>query len=353
MADSSAPPGRRLRTPGGHSIRLPVFLPVYQETFASIARDEWERLGIEACILNAYFLYKRRDLREAFAAGRTLQEHIGFRGAIMTDSGAFQGFTRRLYLDNRTIVRFQDSIGADIVSPLDLVTPPGDPRGIAEKKMRATVKRVREALGVVRRAVLAGVQQGGRFRELRQKCTEALLELDVSYLALGSLVPFFARNHDLTFVRQVVEDVRAQAGPDLPVHIYGAGDPVELPFLARFGTDVFDSSSYAHYAVAGWYMTPYGAVRDPAGHAEDYACACAVCTSDGGPAAVVAHESRLRSHNLATILETMRAVRAAIDANRLDDLCSEILESHMRWFPDSRLEPSVATSRPRTSGTSG
>ena len=330
---------RCLRTASGNAVRLPVFLPVYQETFGSIAAEQWQAYEIEACILNAYFMYKRRDLREAFAAGRTVQEHIGFHGVVMTDSGAFQGFSRQLYLDNRTIVRFQDQIGADIVSPLDLVTGPGDPRRIAEKKMLSTVRRVRQAAGVIRRGTLAGVQQGGRFRDLRQACTESLLEIGIAYLALGSLVPFFARNHDLTFIRQVVEDARAQAGPDLPMHIYGAGDPVELPFLTSFGANIFDSSSYAHYAADGWYMTPFGAIRDPA--ERDYACDCVVCAGGDGVSAVMADPSRLRSHNLATIMATMRRIRTAVDDDSLDNLCAEVLERHMRWFPTSRLGASV------------
>ena len=344
MSDFPSSDARYLRTVSRLAIRLPVFLPVYQETFGSIAAEQWEAYEIEACILNAYFLYKRRDLREAFAAGRTVQDHIGFHGAVMTDSGAFQGFTRQLYLDNRTIVRFQDQIGADVISPLDLVTSPGDPRSIAEKKMLSTVKRVRQAASVIRRGTLAGVQQGGRFRDLRQACTESLLELEIEYLALGSLVPFFARNHDLTFIRQVVEDARAQAGPDIPMHIYGAGDPVELPFLTSFGANVFDSSSYAHYAADGWYMTPYGAVRDPS--VRDYACDCAVCEDSKDVSAIMEDASRLRSHNLATIMSTMRRVRAAVDDDRLGELCGDVLDRHMRWFPTSRLGASVASALP-------
>lgn len=343
MSAPSTSPQRRLRVASGHDIRLPVFLPVYQQTFGSIAAEHWDAFRIEACILNAYFLYKQRALRDEFAAGKTVQEHIGFTGAVMTDSGAFQGFTRQLYLDNRKIVRFQDTIGADIVSPLDLVTPPGDPRSIAEKKMLATVKRVREAAGLVRRGVLAGVQQGGRFRDLRQACTDSLLETDVKYLALGSLVPFFARNHDLAFIRQVVEDVRAQVGHRLPVHIFGAGDPVELPFLVLFGADIFDSSSYAHYAANGWYMTPYGAVRDPIDHASEYVCDCSECTVPDGVAGVMANGERLRAHNLSTIMAAMCRIREALDEDKLHELCGDVLERHMRWFPESRLASSVSS----------
>ncbi len=323
------------------TIRTPLFLPVYQETFGSFAATHWQQYGIEGCILNAYFLYKNRPLREAFEAGREVKRHIGFDGLVMTDSGAFQGFTRQLYLDNRTIVRFQDRIGADIVSPLDLVSPPGDKRSIAEKKMESTLKRVAQAAAAIEHGTLAGVQQGGRFRELRRRCTDGLLEIGIDYLALGSLVPFFARNHDLAFIRETVQDARLQAGEGMPIHVFGAGDPVELPFLVRFGADIFDSSSYAHFAVGGWYMTPFGAVADHTVIGEEWTCGCLACAGAGSVEAVLADQEALRSHNLATIMATMETVRSAIDAGTLDRFCDRVLDVHRRWFPDSRLAASA------------
>ena len=322
--------------------RLPLFLPVYQKTFGSVAAHHWREYEIEGCIVNAFFLYKQRDLRRQFADGLTVKDHIGFGGLVMTDSGAYQGFTRQLYLDNRKIVRFQEEIGADIVSPLDLVTPPGDSRTVATKKMEATLRRVREAEAALRDGTtLAAVQQGGRFLDLRRQSVEALVDAGVRYLALGSLVPFFARNHDLRFIRRVLEDARATAGPDVPIHIFGAGDPVELPFLVAWGADVFDSSSYAHYARGGWYMTPYGALAS----ADDverhqYQCGCTACAAK--PLADLwADEDALRAHNLATVMGTISRVRAAIDDGTLDHLLRTTLERHMDWRGESMLRTAV------------
>ena len=138
-----------------------IFLPVYQprEPVFQLAREE-----IDGCIVNAYFLYKQRELRERLAdrltGASSLKAHVGFAGLIATDSGAFQGLTRRLYLKNADIVRFQDRIGSDIISPLDLITPPGDKRTTALGKMRTTHKRVRQALAIVERGLVAGRAAG-------------------------------------------------------------------------------------------------------------------------------------------------------------------------------------------------
>lgn len=344
-------PGARSGTPaaaavlvtrGGRELPLPLFLPVYHRHASAVPIADWRApFGVEGCIVNAYLLYKDRPTRARLASGTTLAELIGFDGFIMTDSGAFQGFTGPLYLENKKIVRFQDEIGADVVSPLDLVTPPGDGREQATRKLEVTQRRIREAQGIVRRGILAGVQQGGRFLDLRRQSIEELMAMGIEYVALGSLVPFFNRNHDLELVGTVIRDARAVCGAGPPIHVYGAGDPVELPFFYALGANVFDSASYGHYAIGGWYMTPYGGLRDPGPLAAgEYRCACPACAAAGEAAAVLADSTALAAHNLWCILETVRRLRELTAAGALERYLEEVLEVHARWFPESRLPAS-------------
>lgn len=322
---------------------LPLFMPVYQprESAFRLARED-PTLTIDGLIVNAYFLYKQRDLRKQLCEETDLHKFVGFDGLISTDSGAFQGFTRQLYLRNRDIVRFQDQIGSDVIAPLDLVTPPGDRRTIAQDKLDATNKRIKEALVIAERGIVAGVQQGGRFMDLRQRSTAAVLEMGVRYLAIGSLVPFFNRNHDLYFSGVVIRDARAAAGPDLPIHIYGAGDPVELPFFVALGATIFDSASYGRYAEVGAFMTPYGALTDlgPLA-ASEFRCRCAPCAAHGS-LGVARDRDLLTRHNLYTIVETVSQLRATVrmGVDALTARLYEILEIHSAWFPDSKLSAS-------------
>lgn len=313
-------------------------MPVYQSNSALFPLHIADAdCPIDACMVNAYFLYKNRATRGAFEAGLTLREHVGFPRLLMTDSGAFQGFDRQLLLSNKAIIRFQERIATDIASPLDLVTPPGDSRSLAERKMEATLKRVAEGLPLVAHSLLTGVQQGGRFPDLRLRCLERLMQMGCRYLALGSLVPFFTRNHDLTFVGQVIRDARSVAG-EVPMHVYGAGDPVELPLMAAMGADVFDSSSYVHFARQGYYMTPYGALRDPGPLlAGEYRCGCASCRQASAPGEVFADEARLTAHNLWTICDSVRRLREQMAGGRLDQWMDQLLDQHLAWFPNSRL----------------
>ncbi|MEM7674804.1 MAG: tRNA-guanine transglycosylase [Myxococcota bacterium] len=327
----------------GLEVALPLFLPVYDRRGSLVSIDGWEEtFGVEGCISNAFFIYKDRELRKRIKReGTPLSELLGYNGLLVTDSGAFQGFTGRLYLDNKKIVAFQDRLRADVISPLDFVTPPGDNRTEATWKVDSTLKRIREAKPLAKNTILAGVQQGGRFADLREKSLEGLFEIGIEYLALGSLVPFFNRNHDLEFVGRVTHQARQMAGPDIPIHIYGAGDPLELPFLYALGADIFDSASYGHYAQGGWYMTPFGALNaDALGHLEAVTpCPCRFCAVTR-PDALLRDPEGLASHNLWTIFETMRRLRRLGRGTELDRHLDVIVARHQAWFPDSALERS-------------
>jgi len=334
------------RTRSGMQCRLPLFLPVYQprsEAFRLSTEDP--RLTIDGLIINAFFLYKQREIRKRMLGGLSLKEFVGFDRLIVTDSGAFQGFSRRLYLANKDIVSFQDKIGSDVISPLDLVTAPGDKRGVAEEKMLATNKRIAEGQRLVQHGILAGVQQGGRFLDLRRRSTEALMAMGLDYIAIGSLVPFFNRNHDMAFAGRVIREARAMIGPDLPMHVYGAGDPVELPFFFYLGATIFDSASYAHYANGGHYMTPYGALSDPGPLSSgEFVCTCPACTEVTDPPALLEDPVRLTRHNLWTIHDvTDRLRRLRQDPAELEKYLEHVLQIHRAWFPTSRLPASWET----------
>jgi 7-cyano-7-deazaguanine tRNA-ribosyltransferase len=330
---------RRLITKKGKTYTLPLFLPVYQPKSNLISIDDLKsKFSSDGLIVNGFFLYKDAEVRAKFASGLTIHEYVGFDGLIMTDSGAFQGLKRPLYLENKKIVAFQDAIKADIVSPLDLISPPGDNYETARKKLASTCKRIREAKELVKNGILAGVQQGGRFLELRRKSMEELMEIGVDYIAIGSLVPFFNKNHNLATIIKILKDARAIAGDGLPIHVYGAGDPVELPFLAALGADIFDSSSYGHYAGSGWYMTGYGALKkDERDQLLEYNCQCDICRQLPDVPAIFDDAGKLAGHNLFVIIDTMNRIRRALENNNLESFLDSILKTHEQWFPNSSL----------------
>jgi 7-cyano-7-deazaguanine tRNA-ribosyltransferase len=331
-----------LRTRTGE-YELPIFLPVYQPESNLVPVEAMsEEFGFRGLIVNSFFLYKNKVTKNLLLQETKIKDYIGFNGLIMTDSGAFQGLKRPLFLSNKKIVAFQDQIGADVISPLDLITPPGDNYTTALQKVIVTNERIMEAKQLVNNSVLAGVQQGGKFIDLRKKSLDGLLEIGIEYLAIGSLVPFFNKRHDLSFVIKVMNDVMSAFGDTgIPIHIYGAGDPVELPFLFRLGARIFDSSSYGHYANQGWYMTRFGAItQNDVSQLEEYNCPCPVCTNVPSRQTVFNDVSNMARHNLHVIKETMDIIRRKQENGSLDNYLQDVLNVHGRWFDKSLLVPS-------------
>ena len=314
----------------------PLFLPVfqYQNHFISITQLQQD---FAACglITNGFFFYKKRDWRQQVLSDG-LKKFLGFSGLVVTDSGAFQQFSGTVYLDNNKIIRFQQEIGADIISPLDVITVRGDSRKTAEKKWQGTIKRIRKSLPLVKRCLLIGVQQGGRFMDLRAQALYDLMALDMRYIALGGLVPFFNKNHDIEFIARVILQAREIVPQEIPLHLYGGGDPLELPFYIALGCNVFDSSSFIHYARGGWYMTPYGAINSIRELATcGYRCSCSYCLQAGD--SIYENEKLLAAHNLATIYRVMAETTQAKSQGNLYDYLQEIVTVHSRWFAGSRL----------------
>jgi 7-cyano-7-deazaguanine tRNA-ribosyltransferase len=295
-----------------------------------------EDFGIRGLITNAFFLYKNRELKKTVLE-QGIREFLGFSGLIVTDSGAFQQFSGPLYLSNKKIIKFQQDIGVDVISPLDVITTPGDNRTNAAKKLEATLKRIKEGLSIVDRAILIGVQQGGKFLELRGRALEALVEFEVKYIALGSLVPFFTKGHHVEFIGKVLKQARQIVPEHIPMHLYGAGDPVEIPFYVALGCDIFDSSSFIHYAQGGWFMTPYGAltVRDREPGDMPYACECPYCEEHG--VHVWQDNTLLSYHNLWTIVQVLEDVTQRRAAGTLSEYLHHVLDVHQQWFPGSLL----------------
>jgi 7-cyano-7-deazaguanine tRNA-ribosyltransferase len=328
---------RAVTTVDGRVYPTPLFLPVFQQDnpFVTIPLLEQD-FGVRGLITNAFFLYKKRELKNT-VLDRGIRDFLRFSGLIVTDSGAFQQFSGPLYLSNKKIITFQQDIGVDVISPLDLITPPGDKRTTATKKLELTLKRIAEGLTLVDRAILVGVQQGGRFLDLRTQAIRQLVELQVKYIALGSLVPMFTKNHHLEFLSKVIAQARQFVPNHIPMHLYGAGDPVEIPFYVACGCDIFDSSSFIHYARQGWYMTPYGAfdLQQANFAALPYTCACPYCR--GQVATLKSDEVLLARHNLWVIMQVMAQMTKVIADGALPQYLQHVLDVHQRCFPQSQL----------------
>ena len=113
-------------------IKKPNLMPVIHPRKQTINVKDY---GADIVITNAYLIYKDEDLsKKALDVG--LHELINFDGPIMTDSGSFQlSVYGDVDITNKEVIEFQEAIGTDIGTSLDIPTGPYVDREKAEEDL--------------------------------------------------------------------------------------------------------------------------------------------------------------------------------------------------------------------------
>ncbi len=335
----------RLGTPHG-VIETPALLPVVhpdparQSCPAPVLR---ERFGIRALITSAYITWRTPPLREV-AEREGIHKLLGFDGAVMTDSGAFQQHAYgAIEVGPEEILGFQARIGSDIATVLDVFTEPDASHAEAEAALAATAERTRAARSSFP-GLLAAPVQGGPFADLRARAAAGASEAG-DLLAVGGVVPLLER-YRFRELADVLAAVRPSLDPGGAVHLFGTGHPMTFAWAALHGVDLFDSSAYHKFARRGKLMFPDGTVsiddvREPI-------CRCALCSVT--PLDRIAalpppeREPHLALHNLLVSFEEVARVRQAIR----DGTLWELVERRAGAHPALRAGLREATARPGT-----
>ena len=179
----------RLSTPHG-AIETPALLPVVHPdaTRQPVAlQGLLERTGLGAVITSAYITWRNPELRAA-AEQCGIHGLLGFEGPVMTDSGAFQQHAYgHIEVTDDVILDFQERIGSDIATVLDVFVEPDVPVEVAEEGVRVTLERAQRARER-RSGLLAVPVQGGLDPGLRQRSAHGASGLG-DVLAVGGVVP--------------------------------------------------------------------------------------------------------------------------------------------------------------------
>ncbi|MCS7107870.1 MAG: tRNA guanosine(15) transglycosylase TgtA [Sulfolobales archaeon] len=318
------------------SIETPAFFPVVnplrqsKEVSVNLLRD----LGFTQLITNAYIIMK--NLGHSVS---DIHDFLGFDGVVMTDSGAYQLLRygdEKVKLDPVEIVKFQESIGSDIAVIADIPTRDNALYEEALHSVEETLRRAAISSELVMGSKTLWVLpiQGGTYLDLVSRCATVGKDFEgFSIYAIGSPV-LLMEKYDYSKVFMMVLTTKRIVPIDKPVHLFGAGHPMIIPFAVALGVDMFDSASYILYARGGRYMTERGTylLRDL-----DYLpCECPICSRyDVGSLIDMDEEERTRNlalHNLYVILREIKNVKVAIREGRL----WELLEERARGHPSLR-----------------
>ena len=239
-------------------VETPCLLPVINPNIRTIEpREMWDKYGIQALITNSYVIWKHEKLKSV-AAKEGVHSLLDYPGMIMTDSGTFQSYVYGdVEVGVEEIVQFQNEIGVDVATMLDVFTRPDMTYSQVEKAVLETIDRSKPSLKTAGNMMLNGPIQGGVFPELRALSAKRMSELDFSIHPIGGIVPVMEQQK-YTHLAKIMLATKSNLSPNRPVHMFGCGHPMLFPMLIALGADLFDSAAYVLFARDGRLLTPWG-----------------------------------------------------------------------------------------------
>ena len=318
-----------LKTKHG-DVKTPALMPVIHPRKQTIDVGKY---GADIVITNAYLIYKDEELKKE-AAEKGLHELIHFDGPVMTDSGSFQlSVYGDVEITNKEVIEFQELIGTDIGTSLDIPTAPFVDREKAESDLKITLKRAKEAVEYKNsqnmEMMLNSVVQGSTFLDLRRECARELSKLDADLYPIGAVVPLMESYHYKDLVDVVMNSMKEL--PDSTArHLMGAGHPMIFALCVAMGCDLFDSAAYILYAEDDRLLSTRGTYKLE--NLQEMPCSCEVCTKyTPDDLRAMPKEKRrnlIAQHNLHVSFAELRLIRQAIYDGNLMKLVEERCRAH-------------------------
>ena len=308
----------KLKTKSG-TVETPLLFPVINPSIQPVTPSRLkEEFGFEAIITNAYIL-KKRYLNQPVNLG--LHKFLGYDGTVMTDSGAYQILIYGgVEVDQAEIVSYQESIGSDIATILDIPTGWRVTRDQASLTVEETLRRARDFFKLKTREDIlwVGPVQGGRHLDLVAKSASEMGQMQFQIHALGSPTEVM-ESYRFDVLVDMILTAKKNLPIERPLHLFGAGHPVMFSLAVALGCDLFDSAAYALYARERRYMTENGTWG--LSELDYFPCQCPKC-SHSTPSEVLSKSAKeqeifLAEHNLYACSGEIRRIKQAIRDGRL------------------------------------
>lgn len=312
------------------TVETPLLFPVINPSIQPIPPKRLkEEFGFEALITNAYIL-KKRYQNQPVEQG--LHKFLGFDGALMTDSGAYQILVYgNVETTQPEIIDYQERIGSDIATILDIPTGWKITKEKAQETVAETLKRAKQFFKTKTRndILWVGPIQGGRHLDLVAKSAKAMGKLPFEIHALGSPTEIM-ESYRFDVLVDMTMTAKMNMPTERPLHLFGAGHPIMFSLAVALGCDLFDSAAYALYARENRYMTENGTWRLE--ELEYFPCQCPKCASKT-PREIMGKAKRereifLAEHNLYVCLAELKRIKQAIRDGRLWELLEMRAHAH-------------------------
>jgi 7-cyano-7-deazaguanine tRNA-ribosyltransferase len=301
------------------AVETPLLFPVINPLVQLVSpRKIREEFGFGALIANAYIL-KKNSRKQPDKDG--LHRFLDFDGVVMTDSGAYQILIYGdIEVTPKEIVEYQEHIGSDIATILDIPTSWRVTENSARQTVDETIRRAKEFLTTKTRddILWVGPVQGGKYLDLVAKSAKEMAKLPFQIHALGSPTEVMER-YRFDVLVDMIMTAKTLLPIERPLHLFGAGHPFMFALAVALGCDFFDSAAYSLYAKQGRYMTETGTYR--LNELDYFPCNCPKCARTVPKQVMEMPQNEVQSflaeHNLYTCSTELKRIKQSIRDGRL------------------------------------
>jgi queuine tRNA-ribosyltransferase len=360
-------------------VRTPAFVPLASTaTVKSLHAAEVAELGYDMVLGNTFHLFIQPG-GELIREMGGLHAFMGWRGAIITDSGGYQVFSMghgsvaeevkrrrdrpksmilsieeegvrfRSYLDGseqfmgpETSMGVQAALGSDIALAFDECTPFHVEREYTESSMERTHRWLDRCVSwhgehAPAGQLLYGIVQGGVHEDLRARSTAYVAESGVQGIAIGGSL-----GESKQQMREVVGWSLRGLPDDPPRHLLGIGDVDDLVHAVASGIDTFDcatptrlarhGSALVHDPANRWRLDLTKGAHRTSAEPIDRDCPCPACREHTRGylhylirAGELTAKRLITLHNMTFMERLMRGMREAIAAGTLAEHGERVL----------------------------
>lgn len=264
-----------------NEFNTPAFFPVAtQAAVKGLSMNDLKDIDIDGLLVNAYHLYLRPGVDVIKKCGG-LHKFMGFNKTIITDSGGYQIFSlERLrkvtdagvefqshidgtpfFLTPEDVIKIQLDLNSDVIVPLDECVKYPTSYEVSEKSVNRTLEWAKKSKicfdqNKQQQNLFFGIIQGSTYTDLRKKCLDGILSLDIDGLCVGGLSvgePEDLRYNTLSFITDNVDKKYIR-------YFMGYGKPLDIIEAVSLGIDLFDCVVPTRFGRTGTAFTWKGQI---------------------------------------------------------------------------------------------
>ena len=268
-------------TPHG-TVKTPTFMPVgTQASVKSLSPDDLKGCGVQIILGgNTYHIMLQPGLEIIKKAGG-MHKFMGWKGAMLTDSGGFQVFSLKGEINDKGVwftshldgsrhfmtpqksIQIQKINGADIIMAFDHCCQDSAPKARVKEAIERThrwlklskyewLKNNCRSTTTGKYQALFGIIQGGLYQDLRRYSAEFVAGQNLPGIALGGETIGF----NMEKTREVISWVQDLLPRDKPIYTMGLGqNPQDIIDAVLSGIDLFDCVAPTRLARNGSLFT--------------------------------------------------------------------------------------------------